>query len=355
MSSIPFSIRRIWLLIRGTLVDRDRPHFGRLGSIEDPDTFVWAILPHAARSFAPSILLLPEDEARASAVGYLYARMLDTYEDLSSTPTEARDALDAFAKRFDTAMPGPAPIAPAPDDPDARDLTHLLLIDRHHLVDEVFFELEDDTRERVGRLIRDMATGMIEFSGIFEAQGGVLEDEQQVLDYCHRVIGLPALFVMETLLGDLSGNHRADALEVSELIQLANITRDVEKDLRRGIAYHPALKEHLASEVETATADAVARARRDLMFLATRRAASFRRLVDAVELPRLSPARGAAVLMMLFTARHYRNCALEVGLNPRSSGSRVSTMVLSAFRAAISPWWADSVLLRVERDLLETG
>ena len=75
---------------------------------------------------------------------------------------------------------------------------------------------------------------MIEFSTIFEGQQGVLDDERQVLDYCHRVIGLPALFVMETLLGSVSGDHRRDALEVSELIQLANITRDIEKDLRAG-------------------------------------------------------------------------------------------------------------------------
>ena len=57
---------------------------------------------------------------------------------------------------------------------------------------------------------------MIEFSGLFEQQGGVLHEEQQVLDYCHRVVGLPALFVMELLLGDLSGDHERDALEVSE-------------------------------------------------------------------------------------------------------------------------------------------
>ena len=355
MSFLPFPIRRLWLLARGALVDRDKPRFGHLGSIEDPERFVWAILPHAARSFAPSILLLPEEEARAAAVGYLYARMLDTYEDLSVSPAAAREALSLFAGRFVIERPGKAPHPPDPPAPDPRDRTHLLLIDHHRLVDEVFLQLNSSNRSRVTHLIADMASGMSEFSGIFERQGGVLADQQQVLDYCHHVIGLPALFVMELLLGDLSGDHVADALEVSELIQLANITRDVEKDLRRGIAYHPALEPHLGSDGDGAAARDVAAARRDLMVLATRRAASFRRLVTAVDLPRLSSARAAAVLMMLFTERHYRNCAVDAGLSSWSAPNRALTMVMAALPATVSPWWAKRVLLRVERDLLAAG
>ena len=351
---LPFSIRRLSLLARGALVDRDKPRFGHLGSIEDPERFVWAILPHAARSFAPSILLLPEEAARAAAVGYLYARMLDTYEDLSVTRSAAREALSLFAGRFSTERPGKAPSPPDPPAPDPRDRTHLMLIDHHRLVDEVFLQLSSPNRSRITDLIADMASGMSEFSGIFERQGGVLRDQQQVLDYCHHVIGLPVLFVMELLLGDLSGNHPRDALEVSELIQLANITRDVEKDLRRGIAYHPALEPHLGSDGDGAAAGAVAAARRDLMLLATQRAPSFRRLVDAANLPRLSPARAAAVLMMLFTDRHYRECAVGAGLPTWSAPRRVVTMVLASLPAAISPWWAKRVLLRVERDLLAT-
>jgi phytoene/squalene synthetase len=355
VSAVPFPIRRLWLLGRGALVDRNSPRLGHLASIEDPEKFVWAILPHAARSFAPSILLLPEEDARAVAVGYLYARMLDTYEDLSDDPTEAREALALFAGRFDTARPGQAPPAPSPVTPDLRDSAHLLLVDRHRLVDEVFMGLDSATRARIIRLVQDMAAGMIEFSTIFEGQQGVLDDEQQVLDYCHRVIGLPALFVMETLLGRASGDHRRDALEVSELIQLANITRDIEKDLRRGIAYHPALRAYLGSNGEGVTAVAVAVARRDLILLATRRAGSFRRLVDAVGLPRLSPARAAAVLMVLFTGRHYRDCSIDAGMPPRSVSRRASSLILTSLPAAISPRWAQRVLIRVETELLATA
>lgn len=335
-------------------MSRDRPDLDRLARIEDPDVFVWAILPHAARSFAPSILLLPRDEARAAAVGYLYARMLDTYEDLSGRPADARNALAWFAARFDADQPGRAPPIAAPAGADARDLAHLLLVGRHQMVDKVFLGLDAATQDRITRLVHDMAAGMIEFSAIFERQEGVLDTEQQVLDYCHRVIGIPALFIMETLLGEVPPDHRSDALEASELIQLANITRDIEKDLLRGVAYHPALKAHLGSKGGSVTGLAVAGARRDLILLATRRAGSFRRLVDAVRLPRLSPARAAAVLMVLFTDRHYRDCALEAGMTPLSTSRPLSFMLLTSLPAIFSPWWADRVMTRVETDLLAT-
>ena len=352
--SLPFAIHRLWLLARGARVDRDNPRFDHLASIDDPDRFVWAILPHAARSFAPSILLLPKDDARVSAVAYLYARMLDTYEDLSDSPSEARDALSGFAGRFATEVPGKAPAAPKPSRRDARDRTHLLLIDRHSLVDKVYLGLDSDARSRIVRLIEDMAVGMSEFSEVFERQGGVLESDQQVLQYCRQVIGLPALFVMDQILDGRSDDHTRDALEVSELIQLANITRDVEKDLRMGIAYHPSLKPHLGSMGDGAAAGVIASARRDLTLLAVERAPSFRGLVTGVKLPRLSAARSAAVLMMLLTNRHYRSCARNSGETTFSTPRRVVTMVMTSLPAAFSPSWAERVLLRAERDLLAT-
>ena len=352
--ALPFSIRRLWLLIRGALVDRDNPRFDHLASIEDPDKFVWAILPHAARSFAPSILLLQKDDAKASAVAYLYARMLDTYEDLSVGLHAAREALSGFAARFDHPRPQKAPSAPNPLNPDNRDRTHLLLIERHDLVDEVFMTLDPAVRKRIVRLIEDMAAGMSEFSMLFERQGGVLESDAQVLEYCRQVIGLPAVFVMDLVLDGLSEEQTRDALEVSELIQLANITRDVEKDLKMGIAYHPSLRPHLGSLGDDVAAAAVLSARRDLMLLALQRVPSFRRLVAGVKLPRLSVARSAAVMMMLFTDRHYAGCARDIGAPSSPGRRRVATMVMASLPAAFSPRWAEHVLVRVEKDLLAT-
>ncbi len=96
----PFWLRRPAMIARGLRLDRDRPDLDQLNKINDPEEFVWAVLPYAARSFAPTILLLPEKAARTFAVAYLYARMLDTYEDLSPGPVEAQDSLERSPPGF---------------------------------------------------------------------------------------------------------------------------------------------------------------------------------------------------------------------------------------------------------------
>jgi hypothetical protein len=278
--------------------------------------------------------------------------MLDTYEDLSSSPEVAQRSLQAFATRFSSDRPDPAPPYPRPDKVAPRDRAHLLLIERHATVDALFMSLPADDRVRINLLIHEMASGMIEYSQVFHRQGGVLDQPEQVIEYCHRVIGLPALFVIETMSGELSTDNRQDALRVAELIQLANITRDVEKDLESGVAYHAALRPHLGSNGEEDAEMAVQQARKDLMLMATGRAASFRQLLDRHELPLLSPARSAAVLMMLFTNRHYRQMASSVGIADWSGPNSLPAMLIASLPAAWSARWADRIVRRVEAALL---
>jgi len=52
------------LLLQGLTVNRRRPDLESLARETRPERFVWRILPHAARSFAASIVVLPADEAR---------------------------------------------------------------------------------------------------------------------------------------------------------------------------------------------------------------------------------------------------------------------------------------------------
>ena len=70
MSNVPFSVRRPGLLLQGIFTNRDQPDFAKLAALTDPEVFLWAILPHAARTFAACIVILPEQKARAAAVGY---------------------------------------------------------------------------------------------------------------------------------------------------------------------------------------------------------------------------------------------------------------------------------------------
>jgi phytoene/squalene synthetase len=354
-----FAVQRPFRLLRDVLVDRDRPDLAGLAAIRDPHRFVWAILPHAARTFSAAIALLPRALGEASAVAYLYCRILDTYEDLVACPRERDRALLRFAERLETGAPAPT-IATARAR-DGRDEAHLLLVRRCALVDEAYRALPADDRVLVRSLVHGMAEGMRWSSAAFESQGGALEDEAQLLRYCRHVLGGPVLFagrlVRRYHVGDaaLSPAGEADAQAVGEMIQLANVTRDIEKDLARGIAYHPSLRADLAG---TSPDGAVGRARRvrmvraALLRTALARVLAYRRLLDHVQPPRWSMARTSAVLMLLFTDRYYRGCARRGGLRPwgaRPSGLR---LLLLALPAVFSRRWTQRVMRRVERDFL---
>ena len=144
---------------------------------------------------------------------------------------------------------------------------------RSSSVDAVYADLHPDHQYAIADLIESMAEGMAWASERFVEQGGVLVDDKQLLHYCHNVIGYPAGFIIGLLTGN-GAESNEDALAMSEMIQLANITRDIEKDLERGIAYDPALQPHLFGANESAVRDT----RERLVGIALSRAPSFRRL-----------------------------------------------------------------------------
>jgi len=345
------------LLLQGLSVNRRRPNLEALAAETRPERFVWRVLPHAARSFAASIVVLPQEQARAAAVAYLYCRMLDTYEDLYPDPAARTAELGRFAARFDSdALPAPSPI----DDGlarDDRDRVHLLLVDRCRHVDAVFRTLDPRVRSRIGELVRSMAAGMVWSTETFARQGGVLADEDQLARYCRNVIGYPAVFVIDLLNdGDCPASAREDAFLASEMIQLANITRDIESDLARGVAYHPALKPYLGTDPEGEESQAVVRdVREDYLGLALGRVGAYRRLFERLDLAGTATVRTAAVLMLLFTDLHYRGCAERTGHRPWPGPGGRLAVVAGSLPALLSPRWATLIVNRVERDFLSAA
>ncbi|MCB0874565.1 MAG: squalene/phytoene synthase family protein [Solirubrobacterales bacterium] len=342
------------LLMQGLTVNRGRPDLQSLAAETRPERFVWRVLPHAARSFAASIVVLPREQARAAAVAYLYCRMLDTYEDLYPDPAGRGAELERFAARFDGGrLPAPSPI----DDRlarDDRDRLHLLLVERCAQVDAVYRTLDERTRDRITELVRSMSAGMVWSTETFARQGGVLAGEEQIALYCRNVIGYPAVFVVDLISGGECGPaNREDAFEASEMIQLANITRDIEADLARGIGYHPALEPHLGCPPGDPSARETVRAvREDYMRMALGRAGAYRRLFERLDLGRTATVRTAAVLMLLFTDLHYRGCAERTGHRPwPGPGGRLG-VVAGSLPALLSPRWASRVVNRVEQDFL---
>lgn len=349
MARLPFSVRRPWLVIRGTLTNRDRPDLESLAAITDPAEFVWAVLPHAARSFATSILVLPRAEAWAAAIAYLQCRILDTYEDLHPDVAARPDLLRRLGKRLSIRPPDRPPPISAELAHNDRDRVHLLLIDKIELIDRAYDALPDGPRDSISELVGNMAAGMAWAAETFDAQGGVLAGRHQRAQYCHHVIGEPALYAMRSLLHlPITSQRREDAQRVAEMIQLANITRDIERDLAQGRSYHEALQPLLgASQLDAAAREQVRAVRAALVRDAMGGVDAYARLVAELP-PGISQARGAAVLMLLFTDRYYSRCTTHAG----GRGWRAQPRPLiyaNAILATLSAGWADRVVSATQR------
>jgi farnesyl-diphosphate farnesyltransferase len=364
---MPFWLRRLVLLFRYVRADRDRPDLAALARIDDPEAFVWAILPHAARTFAACIALMPKGSALPSAVAYLYCRMLDTYEDLVPDASAREAALRAFAARMSAADArlAPAPVIGAAADGDERDRAHLLLVQQARLVDRVFTTFDQPTREIIRDLVRDMAQGMVWSSATFAAQGGVLASEAQLTEYCRHVLGNPTLFGIRILRlhygqsQTLTSSECEDAMRVGELVQLANVTRDIEKDLRRGVAYDPSLRGDLGRDVtrgapqpDTGVEERCRLVRERLLRLALTRAPSYLRAIESIRLPGWSIARASAVLMLLFTERYYRGCARRVRLSAWAGPDSTVGILARSIPATFSADRGRREMARVEHEFL---
>lgn len=342
------------LLLRGLAANRSEPDLVSLASETDPERFVRRMLPHAARSFAASIVILPAPAARAASVAYLYCRMLDTYEDLLADPASRSRELAAFGARFEAGLlPAPRPL-PSAAAKNGRDRVHLLLLERCGLVDAVYTGLARAERELTAELVRSMAAGMIWATEAFAEQGGVLIDAGQLSRYCRTVIGLPTAFLLELVrAGEFDAAAREDAMLVGEMVQLANVTRDIEEDLERGVGYHPALRPLLGSRPEGAAAlETVRGVRAELTYLALTRAPAYRRMYERLGLDRRASIRSAAIILLLFTSLHYRGCMRATGhaawRSPRSRGWVIARGLPCLIGAGV----ADRVMRSVERDLL---
>jgi phytoene/squalene synthetase len=299
------------------LANRRKPPLSKLREIKESEHFFWRILPHAARTFSLVIVFLPPRMRRALALAYLYCRMLDTYEDLLPTVHEKERALQCFIDRFDD----PNGLKPAPAlDPeltaDPRESTHLLLVNRASDIDRNFERLDRPQQDAIRRLVRRMGTGMIWSSRIFNQQEGVLKTPGQLSRYCWHVLGTPILFADEMQRLDQGLSPEIDdarlrlCATVGEVIQLANITRDLEKDYRRGIFYHPQLPGLEGARREKC----IREVRSQLILRAIRRFREFPQFFGALPAPLISRARGAAMLLVITTYAYYWRAAQKAGL-----------------------------------------
>jgi len=351
-------------LLENLRADRRRPPLAQLDAIGDGERFAWSILPYAARTFSFCIALLPRRTARPLAVAYLYCRMLDTCEDLPRDAAAKEAALRAFVDRFEAGdagadAPGPAPVLSADLARDERDRVYLLLLARADRVDRFFLLLPAPQRAIILRLVRRMGEGMLWAVRTFAAQGGALDGQQQLARYCFEVLGNPMLFAEEMqrlemrLDPEVGAERRALAAEVGEAIQLANVARDLEKDCDAGVFYLRALMEAPAAERPAA----IAAARLALLRRAVVVGRSFRLYMAGIPSPRVSLARGAGLLMALFTLAFWQGTARRLALPIFPDELRVTRMraLRMVARSVSSRRGNDVVLAQIERSFGEAA
>lgn len=344
-------------IIVNLLANRRQPSLSRLKAIKDPEQFLWQILPHAARTFSLVIVFLPPRMRRTLAVAYLYCRMLDTYEDLLPTVQEKERALQCFIDRFGSS----SGLKAAPNiDPeltsDARESTHLLLVNRAALIDRNFDRLDRPQQDAIRRLVRRMGEGMIWSSRIFAEQDGILRTPGQLSRYCWHVLGTPVLFADEVQRLDQGVAPEIDDTRlrlcavVGEVIQLANITRDLEKDYERGIFYHPGMPGLKGSRCERRIRDV----RSELILRAIRRFREFPEFFGSIPAPQISRARGAAMLLIITTYAYYWRAAQKVGLPAFDDRQRITRFggALTWLKCVLSPKATSRFLKWVENTVL---
>jgi phytoene/squalene synthetase len=290
-------------------------------------------------------------------VAYLYCRMLDTYEDLLPTLEEKENALRCFVQRFaEKNGLKPAPTIDASLTIDPRESTHILLVNRAALIDQVYCRLSSAHQEAIYRLVRRMGEGMIWSSRVLAEQGGVLNSPGQLSRYCWHVLGTPILFADEVqrldqgLSPDVGEDRLRSCAIVGEVIQLANITRDLEKDYERGVFYHPdlpglhgALREQRIREV-----------RSQLILRALLRAPEFRPFIEFLPTTRISLARGAGMLLIITTYAYYRRAASKARLPAFDELEPISRLggALTWLRCVFSPEATSRFLRWLERNFL---
>ncbi len=342
--------RRAFRALRNLVADRNRPPVSELLAETDSEKFLWRALPHAARTFSLAIALLPDPLGTSVGTAYLFCRALDTVEDLATSPDSRDEAMAAVVALADGAkVEIPLPEATVQD---SRDLGHLAVLRRFDLLLALRDSLSLDSRRRLSELVTHMAKGMREAALAKDVSGGLLRSDQRP-GYCAAVLGAPLRFAESehrALLGldpDLSAARRALVEAAGEVVQLANICRDIEKDLARGIAYDEALAPYIAMRV--APPEVVAGVRRSLCLRIASMSAEFSAYFSGMGFRGgISGARGGAAIMLVATSSFWQRSSQRLSPAPLVSGPMPGKMGLlwEAWRAALSPAGLEGVIAR---------
>lgn len=170
-----------------------------------------AITKREAKNFYYGFMLLPARQRRAIYAAYAFARECDDIVDVGLPPQEASLRLAAYRQSFDRCLEG------RPRGPVLLALRDA--IDRYRIPHEYFY-----------RLIQGVETDLtVRRYASFE----------ELKRYCYTVASVVGLISIEVFGYRGDGQARECAVDLGIALQLTNILRDIQEDLRRDRIYLP--------------------------------------------------------------------------------------------------------------------
>ena len=209
------------------------------------------ILPQVSRTFALNIAQLQGDIYRAVLLGYLFFRIADTFEDNAvQNETEKITALGDYAEIFR----GNKSLAERLKQYEPLKFRWAEEAPEKHLVENgdrairCFFDLPDVYRQIVDPHIARTSEGMASFQKRkLESKAKVfqLQNIAELEDYCYQVAGIVGEMLTQTFCQQEAISGLKSELEKYQRqfglgLQVTNIAKDYQKDMKQGWCYIPA-------------------------------------------------------------------------------------------------------------------
>lgn len=280
-------MNKIQLVYRCIFKDRHNFNIQQLEKIKQDNIFIYEILPYVARSFALSIVVLPDQLSIPAALGYCYCRILDTFEDMLVDPVMRQSALQTTrymlkkiidGNNYNNELDNICYYESELVKTKKKDEAYCLLVREIYRINRVFSKQDSAVKKMIYILVKKMSKGMIKNTGDYKENNNNITDKK-IRQYCKSVLGYPLLYVCQ-LIQWYNGNpyylhvkHKKEIIYFSQFIQLANITRDIEEDLLNNVVYHNLLlcyknKENRKNLEDPILKMKISNARRELMLKA---------------------------------------------------------------------------------------
>ncbi len=207
-------------------------------------------LPAVSRTFALGIELLKDPLRDEIGVAYLICRVLDTIEDTTTLPAQARSALlERWAASFLDGNQWPLLAADVEAMFSPSDLTgqdHDLCRNTRHVL-RAFHSFRPQAREAMRESIIEMAQGMAKtVQREVRGEGLKLETMEDLQQYCYYVAGTVGKLLTNEFALDRKSVTPAVRERMSKHavsfglgLQVTNIIKGVTDDIERGVAYVP--------------------------------------------------------------------------------------------------------------------